>query len=252
MRFHVISLPHTQTTKDYVICAFTEKIRRFCIMMKGLGHTVYLYASEENEAPCDELITCITIEQQQEALAGKHFVEAEFNNELPHWKIFNGNVIKELGNHAEFLNIMSRNEMLAMYFVHDGGETSKWRLKGHAVSTFYSFVSSWAIMLSNPSNIGFPMDGYDLPSLNIQEKQIKTETRDNGLLFNDTAISAIDFNQELRLTKLERIDEVVKLVNNSNENFIIWIKQNEEGELLRKLIPDAIEVKGSDSPEYKE
>lgn len=158
----------------------------------------------------------------------------------------------ELGNHAEFLNIMSRNEMLAMYFVHDGGETSKWRLKGHAVKTFYSFVSSWGIMLSNPSNIGFPMDGYDLPSLNIQEKQIKTDRRDNGQLFNDTAISAIDFNNELRLTKLERMDEVVSLVNNSKENFIIWIKQNEEGELLRNLIPDAIEVKGSDSPEYKE
>lgn len=158
----------------------------------------------------------------------------------------------ELGNHAEFLNVMSRNEMLAMYFVHDGGQTSKWRLKGHAVKTFYSFVSSWAIMLSNPSNIGFAMEGYDLPSLNIQEKQIKTDIRDNGLLFNDTAISAIDFNNELRLTKLERIDEVVNLVNNSKENFIIWIKQNEEGELLRKLIPDAIEVKGSDLPEYKE
>jgi len=158
----------------------------------------------------------------------------------------------ELGNHAEFLNIMSRNEMLAMYFVHDGGETSKWRLKGHAIKTFYSFVSSWAIMLSNPSNIGFPMDGYDLPSLNIQEKQIKTNSRDNGQLFNDTAISAIDFNNELRLTKIERIDEVVSLVNNSSENFIIWIKQNEEGELLRRLIPDAVEVKGSDTPEYKE
>ena len=158
----------------------------------------------------------------------------------------------ELGNHAEFLNIMSRNEMLAMYFVHDGGETSKWRLKGHAVKTFYSFVSSWGIMLSNPSNIGFPMEGYDLPSLNIQEKQIKTDRRDNGQLFNDTAISAIDFNNELRLTKLERMDEVVKLVNDSTENFIIWIKQNEEGELLRKLIPDAVEVKGNDAPEYKE
>jgi DNA modification methylase len=158
----------------------------------------------------------------------------------------------ELGNHAEFLNVMSRNEMLAMYFVHDGGETSKWRLKGHAVNKFYSFVSSWAIMLSNPSNIGYKMDGYDLPKLNIEEKQIKTNNRDNGLLFNDTAISAIDFNQELRLTKLQRIDEVVDLVNNSNENFIIWIKQNEEGELLRKLIPEAVEVKGSDDPEYKE
>lgn len=158
----------------------------------------------------------------------------------------------ELGNHAEFLNVMSRNEMLAMYFVHDGGETSKWRLKGHAINKFYSFVSSWAIMLSNPSNIGYKMDGYDLPKLNIEEKQIKTNNRDNGLLFNDTAISAIDFNQELRLTKLQRIDEVVDLVNNSNENFIIWIKQNEEGEILRKLIPESVEVKGSDDPEYKE
>ena len=79
MRFHVISLPHTQTTKDYVNCAYTEKVRRFCIMMKSLGHTVYLYASEDNEAPVDELITCITKEQQQEALAGKHFTEAAFD-----------------------------------------------------------------------------------------------------------------------------------------------------------------------------
>ena len=101
MRFHVISLPHTQTTKEYVNCAYTEKVRRFCIMMKNLGHTVYLYASEDNEAPCDELITCITKEQQQEALAGKHFTEAEFNNELPHWQIFNGTAIKELGKRLE-------------------------------------------------------------------------------------------------------------------------------------------------------
>jgi hypothetical protein len=101
MRFHVISLPHTQTTKDYVNCAYTEKVRRFCIMMKNLGHTVYLYASEDNEAPVDELITCITKEQQAEALAGKHFTEAEFNNSLPHWQIFNGNAIAELGKRLE-------------------------------------------------------------------------------------------------------------------------------------------------------
>jgi DNA modification methylase len=71
-------------------------------------------------------------------------------------------------------------------------------------------------------------------------------------LFNDVAVSATDFNQELRLTKVERLSEVVDIVNNSKESFIIWVKQNEEGEYLRKLIPDAIEVKGSDSPEYKE
>lgn len=159
----------------------------------------------------------------------------------------------ELGNHSEFLDVMSRNEMLAMYFIHDGGETAKWRIKGHAIKSFYQFVSTWAIMANNPMDIGFPMQGYDLPSLNIIEKQIKTEKRDNGQLFNDISISATNFNSELRLTKLERVDEVVKLINDKpNENFIIWIKQNEEGELLRKLLPDAIEVKGSDTNEYKE
>jgi DNA modification methylase len=159
----------------------------------------------------------------------------------------------ELGNHSEFLDIMGRNEMLAMYFVHDGGETAKWRLKGHAVKLFYQFIGTWAIMLNKPQDIGFPMDGYDLPSLNIEERQITTPKRENGSLFNDAIISATNFNQELRLTKLERMDEVVSLVNNTpDENFIIWIKQNEEGELLKKLIPDAIEVKGSDSNEYKE
>lgn len=158
----------------------------------------------------------------------------------------------ELGNHSEFLDVMSRNEMLAMYFVHDGGETAKWRLKGHAVKMFYQFVGSWAIMLNKPMDIGFEMLGYDLPKLNLLENQIKTPKRDNGSLFNDAIISATNFNQELRLTKIERLDEVVKLVNEKpDENFIIWIKQNEEGEMLKKLLPDAIEVKGSDSNEWK-
>lgn len=159
----------------------------------------------------------------------------------------------ELGNHSEFLDVMSRNEMLAMYFVHDGGETAKWRLKGHAIKTFYQFISTWAIMANNPKDIGYSMNGYDLPSLKMVETQIKTSKRDNGQLFNDISISATNFNSELRLSKIERIDEVVNIINSKpDENFIIWIKQNEEGDLLRKLIPEAIEVKGSDSNEYKE
>lgn len=158
----------------------------------------------------------------------------------------------ELGNHSEFLNVMSRNEVLAMYFVHDGGETAKWRLKGHCEQLFWDWVSEWAVMLSKPSDIGFNAEGYNLPPLHLIEKQIKTEGRDNGKLFNDVAISATNFNSELRLTKIERLSEVIEIVNNSTENFIIWVKQNEEGEYLKKAIPDAIEVKGSDSPEYKE
>lgn len=159
----------------------------------------------------------------------------------------------ELGNHSEFLDVMSRNEMLAMYFVHDGGETAKWRLKGHAVKLFYQFVGSWSIMLNKPQDIGFEMCGYDLPELKLINRQIITPKKDNGLLFNESVINATNFNAELRFTKYERLEEVVKIVNSkSDENFIIWIRQNEEGELLKKLLPESKEVKGSDSNEYKE
>ena len=158
----------------------------------------------------------------------------------------------ELGNHSEFLDVMSRNEMLAMYFVHDGGETAKWRLKGHAVKLFYQFIGTWAIMLNKPQDIGFEMDGYALPSLNLIERQIITNKRDNGQLFNDAIISATNFNAELRATKKERLQEVVDIVNSRpDENFIIWIKQNEEGEMLKKLLPESVEVKGSDTNEWK-
>lgn len=157
----------------------------------------------------------------------------------------------ELGNHAEFLNVMSRNEMLAMYFVHDGGDTNKWRLKKHAVKNFYKWVSSWAIMFRTPSDIGFSDEGYVLPPLNYIERKVHTTQRDNGKLFNDVAVSATNFNSELRLTKIERLSQVADIVNNSEESFIVWVKQNEEADELKKLIPEAIEVRGNDKNEYK-
>ncbi len=157
----------------------------------------------------------------------------------------------ELGNHAEFLGIMTRNEMLSMYFVHDGGNTSAWRLKGHAISTFWSWVSSWAIMISSPSDIGFTDEGYELPPLNIIERQISTEKRNNGMLFNDIAVNATNFNAELRNTKLQRMELAAQIVNGSNENFIMWIKQDEEADILRSLIRDAVEVRGSEPAKVK-
>lgn len=158
----------------------------------------------------------------------------------------------ELGNHSEFLNVMGRNEMLSMYFVHDGGETAKWRLKGHSQSRFWQFVSTWSVMISKPSDLGYSNEGYCLPALNYLEHQITTDKRDNGLLFNDVAISATNFNSELRSTKIQRLDKAAEIANSTTEQVIVWIKQNEEGEYLKKLIPDAIEVKGSDTPEFKE
>lgn len=157
----------------------------------------------------------------------------------------------ELCNHAEFLDVMTRNEMLAMYFVHDGGSTSSWRLKGHAKQMFWDFVSTWAVMLSNPSDIGFDGGEYVLPPLNFIEEVIETKKRDNGMLFNDMAVSATTFHSELKNTMEERLHKVAEIVNASTESYIIWIGHDEEGKLLRELITDAVEVKGSDTKGFK-
>lgn len=157
----------------------------------------------------------------------------------------------ELCNHAEFLNVMSRNEMLAMYFVHDGGSTSDWRLKGHAKQAFWDFVSTWAVMLSKPGDIGFSNEGYELPELKVIEDYIETPKRNNGMLFNDVAVSATGYHNELRETINERMKRVSEIVNSSSDSWIVWIGHDEEGDLLRKMIPGAVEVKGSDNKQKK-
>lgn len=158
---------------------------------------------------------------------------------------------EELGNHAEFLNVMSRAEMLAMYFVHDAGDTGEWRIKGHAIKHFWEFVASWAVMLRHPGDIGFPMEDYNLPPLNLIEHKIHTPNKGDGNLFNDTAVNATDFNAELRRTKTERLAKAAEIINGSEESFLTIVKQNEEGEELRRLIPGSVEVSGSDKPEDK-
>ena len=158
----------------------------------------------------------------------------------------------EICNHSEFLDVMSRTEMLAMYFVHDGGSTSDWRLKGHAKQMFWGFVSTWAVMLNKPSDIGYDDEGYDLPPLNVVQEIVETPKRDNGMLFNTTAVSATEYHKELRETYQIRLDRVAEMVNaRPTENFIIWIGHDDEGKYLRSLLPDAIEVKGSDSKQFK-
>lgn len=161
----------------------------------------------------------------------------------------------ELGTHAEFLDVMSYNEMLAMYFVNDTKDTGHWRLKGHAVSKFYEFVSTWSIMLNKPGDIGFSNNGYDLPPLNIEQVEVKTNVP-TGQLFGGMAVNATDFNRSLRETEAERIVEVVRLVDSIPENkqIIIWVKQNQEATNICHALSkyDIRNVQGSDSPEKKE
>ncbi len=157
----------------------------------------------------------------------------------------------EIGNHSEFLNAMTRLEMLATYFINDMNTTQKWRLKGHAIEKFYQFISDWAVMLSNPKDIGYEMKGYELSGIEYIEHQIETARVNNGLLFNDIAVSATNFNQELKRTQDERIAKASEIANSSNENYIVWVKQNEESKLAAEAINGAVEVRGSDKPEEK-
>ena len=157
----------------------------------------------------------------------------------------------EICNHAEFLGHGRREEILAMYFTHDGGETATWRLKGHAQKMFWNFVRSWSLFISNPADVGFDGSMYALPKLNLIERMIAAPVAD-GRLFNDLNVNATNFNQELRSTMKLRIKETCDIVNNSPDSFIVWCKQNPESEALADQIDGAVEVTGSEAPEAKE
>lgn len=158
----------------------------------------------------------------------------------------------ELANHSEFLGYQSRLGMLATYFINDQDHTSKWRLKGHAIEKFYQFVSSWAIMLTNPADIGYPMQGYDLSDVIYKDHQIITENDfSNGMLFPNLAVSATDFSKELRRTKEQRIAKAIEIANANEDPHIVWVKHNDEGKEVTAGIRGAVEVSGSDKPEDK-
>ncbi len=158
----------------------------------------------------------------------------------------------ELGNHAEFLGVMSRLEMLSMYFVHDGGDTSKWRLKGHAQSGFWQWVSSWAAMIRKPSDLGYSDDLYRLPELIMQDILVDTDKAPEGHLFPVTAITLQERQRARRATIQERCEKVAEIALASEKPFLIWCDLNDESSYIAKLLPGAVEVKGSDPSEHKE
>jgi len=154
----------------------------------------------------------------------------------------------ELGTHAEFLNVMKYEEMLAMYFVHNGGETSKWRLRKHAESDFWKFVSSWALSIDKPSTLGFSDEGYELPKINYIEHYIDVDS-DGMNLFGEAAVSATELARDLRKTLEERVNYANGLLN--GEPCILWGILNKTTDLLAKTIQGGVNVQGKDSPEYK-
>lgn len=164
------------------------------------------------------------------------------------------NDFMELGNHAEFLGVMSYTDMLATFFVHDGGDTRSWRLKGHAEDEFWRWMASWAVMLRKPSDLGYADDGYNLPPLEYVQHTVGVDYRpssETGFLFPMQAASLSERIAARRDTVAERVAMAVK-VTPADRPFVWWCNLNSESEALAKAIPGAVELRGSDSEADKE
>ncbi len=161
------------------------------------------------------------------------------------------NDFMELGNHSEFLNVMPRMQMLATFFIHDSARTSSWRLKGHAQEKFWEWVATWAMVVRMPSDIGHEDDGFVLPEMHMHTKILEADP-DGGSLFAAEALSLNEQRAARKGSMEERVAICADMANGDTDQWIIWCDFNAESEMLTKSIPDAVEVKGADSPDHKE
>jgi hypothetical protein len=163
----------------------------------------------------------------------------------------------ELGQHAEFLNVMSAKEMLAMFFVHDGAVRAnaeeEWRLKRHAAADFWRWVASWSVMIRHPRDLGYDEPGYDLPPLDMRQVTVKASMAPaGGMLFPMQANTMQERLAARRDSIAERVAEAARLVAEApDEPWLIWCNLNAEADALVKAIPGAVNVQGSDAPELK-
>ena len=159
----------------------------------------------------------------------------------------------ELGTHAEFLGICTKAEMLAEFFVHDGGDTSVWRLKGHARQVFWRWVATWGAMIRKPSNLGFDDGAYDLPPLHLHEHHVSFEMPMNGMLFATEAQTLSERREARRKSLDDRVAACADMVNASaTEPWVVWCDLNAEGDALQKAIPGSVQISGSDDVDTKE
>jgi len=159
----------------------------------------------------------------------------------------------ELGTHAEFLGVCTRAEMLAEYFTHDGGDTSVWRLKGHARNIFWQWVSTWGAMVRKPSDLGFDDSAYVLPPLHLHEHTVGTEMPLNGMLFPAEAQTLSERREARRMSVEDRVRDCAAIVNDeASEPWVVWCDLNAEGDALTKAINGAVQIAGADSVEVKE
>lgn len=157
----------------------------------------------------------------------------------------------ELGNQAEFLGVMTAVEMLSTFFTHDGGDTGKWRLKGHGKVKFWEWMATWAICIRNPADLGFDGSRYVLPPLNLVEHVVESGELLPGQLFPVVAQSLTERRQAKRGSMNSRLELAARLANDRGAPCIVWCHLNEESERLTKMIDGAVEVTGSMSIEEK-
>jgi len=160
----------------------------------------------------------------------------------------------EILNHSEFLGVMESHKTLAIWFINDSMNMGKYRIKNHAIKEFWEWVSSWAISLSHPSDLGYENNDFNLPELNIIETVIPVDITNgkDGWLFRMPALNATDYHREKRLTCNDRAKKTTEIIAQSEEIFCVWCDTNYEADALKKAIPEAIEVRGNHSIEYKE
>lgn len=159
------------------------------------------------------------------------------------------NDVEELTNQAAFLGVCSRTDMLATYFIHDKNE---WRLKKHAHAAMFRWMAEWAIALRRPSDMGYPDDGYNLPGLEIIPEYLPVYIEAEGQLF-PTGLGGVSGRANIRRKTLSaRCERATALVAaEPDEPWLLWCGMNAEADLLAKMIPDAVNIHGSLSPEEK-
>lgn len=201
-----------------------------------------------DESSCIKHFGSKTLKQLLEAFGGTSYRLCATATPAP-------NDFTELGTHAEFLGVCSRQEMLAEFFCHDGGETQVWRLKGHARGLFWRWVSSWGALVRTPSDLGYPEGKYNLPALKVEQHTIQVDVRDvfaSGELFPSENQSLMERRANRKASVDDRVAACAARVNASKEPWVVWCDLNSESKALLSAIPDAIEVTGSDDIDEKE
>lgn len=158
----------------------------------------------------------------------------------------------ELGNHAQFLGVRSRAEMLAEFFVHDGGDTQTWRLKGHARQVFWRWVASWGAMVRSPADLGHDASAYALPPLNVHQHSVETEHNPAHGLFAMEAQTLMERRAARRNSLVERVRACAAMVNADRQPWVVWCDLNAEGDALTAAIDGAVQIAGADDAETKE